>query len=130
VLIFIDAPVKVTMTTNILSIPFRRTRPVPLAENLKVFISETLDQHPEQFKDDLVALDKLRTDIITLDVHPSSLERLIQYHSQLLALSNKLPLDVPSVHIQADVRSESSLRGSQVLVPSPIFRVRPSIVFY
>jgi hypothetical protein len=82
------------MATNILSIPFRRTKPVPLAENVKSFISTTLDQHPEQFKDDLLTLDRLRADIITIDIHSSSLERLLRYHGQLLALSTKLPLDV------------------------------------
>ena len=82
------------MTNNILSIPFRRTKPVPFAEKLTEFISSTLDQHPEQFRDDLAALNKLRADIVTLDVHSSSLERLIRYHAQLLALSTKLPVDV------------------------------------
>jgi programmed cell death 6-interacting protein len=82
------------MATNILSIPFRKTKQLPIAELLKTFISSTLDQHPEQFKEDLITLDKLRTDIVTLDVHPSSLERLIKYHGHLLTLSNKLPVDV------------------------------------
>ena len=65
-----------------------------LGEGLKQFISTTLDQHPEQFRDDLDNLDKLRADIVVLDVHASSLERLLQYHAQLLALSTKLPVDV------------------------------------
>jgi programmed cell death 6-interacting protein len=82
------------MATNILSIPFRKTKQLAIAELLKTFISSTLDQHPEQFKDDLSAFDKLRGDIVTLDVHPSCLERLTRYHAQLLTLSSKLPLDV------------------------------------
>lgn len=82
------------MATNILSVPFRRTRPIPLSQKLKEFISTTLDQHPEQFKDDLETLDQLRADIVTLDVHPGSLERLVVYHSHLLALSTKVPIDV------------------------------------
>jgi programmed cell death 6-interacting protein len=90
------AAAQAKMATNILSIPFRRTRPVPLIETLKSFISTALDQHPEQFKDDLLALDRLRADIITLDIHPSSLERLLKYHGQLVALSSKLPIDVYS----------------------------------
>jgi programmed cell death 6-interacting protein len=85
------------MATNILSIPFRRTKPVPLAENVKSFISTTLDQHPEQFKDDLLTLDRLSADIVTIDIHQSSLERLLRYHGQLLVLSTKLPLDVCSL---------------------------------
>lgn len=82
------------MATNILSVPLKRTRPVPLVELLSSFISSALDQHPEQFKDDLAALDKLRCDIIAMDVHPSTLGRLVAYHAQLLALSAKLPVDV------------------------------------
>jgi programmed cell death 6-interacting protein len=84
------------MATNILSVPFRRTKPVLLAESLSVFISTSLGQHPEQFKEDLATLSQLRCDIQSLDVHPSSLERLIQYHGQLLSLSTKLPIDVRS----------------------------------
>lgn len=82
------------MNTNILSVPFKRTKPVRLADLLKSFISNALDQHPEQFKEDLSALDKLRAEIVTLDVHPNTLDRLLQYHQQLVALSAKLPLDV------------------------------------
>jgi len=82
------------MNTNILSVPFKRTKPVRLADLLKSFISNALDQHPEQFKEDLSALDKLRAEIVTLDVHPNTLDRLLQYHQQLVALSGKLPLDV------------------------------------
>ena len=86
------------MATNILSVPFRRTKPVPLAESLSEFISTSLSQHPEQFKEDLAALNQLRCDIQSLDVHPSSLERLVQYNGQLLSLSTKLPIDVrPSI---------------------------------
>lgn len=82
------------MATNILSVPFKRTRAVPLLERLTLFISSALDQHPEQFKDDLAALDRLRADIVVMDVHTGTLERLIAYHAQLLALAAKLPVDV------------------------------------
>jgi programmed cell death 6-interacting protein len=101
------------MATNILSVPFKRTKPVPLGEGLKDFISTTLDQHPEQFKEDLLTIDKLRADIIPLDVHPSTLDRLVRYHSQLLALSAKLPIDV---YLQFSVNNRwvSSLHGIQV----------------
>jgi len=87
------------MATNILSVPLKRTRPVPLVELLSSFISSALDQHPEQFKDDIAALDKLRGDIVAMDVHPSTLERLVAYHAQLLALSAKLPVDVSLAYI-------------------------------
>ena len=85
---------RTTMATNILSVPFRRTRSVSLGDGLKEFISTALDQHPEQFRDDFAAIDKLRADIAILDVHTSSLERLLRYHAHLLALSTKLPVDV------------------------------------
>jgi len=82
------------MATNILSVPFKRTRAVPLLEKLTAFISTALDQHPEQFKDDLAALDRLRADVVVMDVHSGCLERLVAYHAQLLALAAKLPVDV------------------------------------
>ena len=82
------------MATNILSVPFRRTRSVALGDGLEEFISTSLDQHPEQFREDLTALEKLRADIVILDVHQTSLERLTAYHAQLLALADKLPVDV------------------------------------
>jgi programmed cell death 6-interacting protein len=82
------------MSTNILSVPFRRTKPIPLPEKLSEFISSALDQHPEQFRDDIAELAKLRAEIVLIDIHPSSLERLVHYHAQLLAVSTKLPVDV------------------------------------
>ena len=82
------------MTTNIRFVPFRRTTSVPLGPKLTEFVSSALDQHPEQFKDDLDALDKLRADIVALDASRGCLERLVRYHAQLLSLSGKLAIDV------------------------------------
>jgi len=90
------------MTTNILSVPFRKTRAVALGEGLQDFISNVLNQNPKQFQDDLVAIDKIRADIVQLDVHTSSLERLLKYHALLLALSSKLPVDVSGHTVPAD----------------------------
>lgn len=88
------------MSTNILSVPFRRTIPIPFGEKLSEFISSTLDQHPEQFRVDIAELTKLRAETVALDIHPSSVERLVRYHAQLLALSTKLPVDVYSNYFE------------------------------
>lgn len=116
------------MATNILSIPFRKTTQLSVAELLKTFISTTLDQHPEQFKDDLATLDKLRADIVKLDVHQSSLERLVQYHGHLLTLSNKLPVDVPRSVSSLTSRLASHLPGIPVSVLSHTSQVLLSII--
>jgi hypothetical protein len=117
------------MATNILSIPFRKTKQLPVAELLKTFISTTLDQHPEQFKDDLATLDKLRADIVTLDVHPGSLERLLRYHGHLLTLSNNLPVDVPPSVSPLTSRLASPLPGIPVSVLSRTSQVPLSLSF-
>jgi hypothetical protein len=111
------------MATNILAVPFRRTRAVALGEGLKEFIQTTLDQHPEQFRDDSAAIDKLRADSTVLDVHPNSLDRLLQYHGQLVALSSKLPVDVFQCVCVLITRWGSISRGTQVLALSPTSRV-------
>ena len=107
------------MASNILAVPFKRTKNISLVDGLKDIISNSLGQSAEQFQDELVTLDKLRADIVTLDVHPSSLERLIKYHRELLSISSKLPVDVNkrSFMMLIDVRLESHLLGIQVSVP-------------
>jgi programmed cell death 6-interacting protein len=82
------------MSTNILAIPLKRTISTSLSEPLKEFISTFLGQNSEQFHDDLVKLDKLRADIVHVDVHPESLERLVLYYTQLQTIREKLPNDV------------------------------------
>lgn len=73
----------------------RRTHAVSLADAIKQYISSKYDQHPDQFKDDLHAIDKLRRDAVnSLEPHPSGVSRLIAYAAQLVWVGGKFPIDI------------------------------------
>lgn len=78
-----------------LSIPFRRTHPVSLSEALKKYITEQYDQHPDMFKDDLAAIDRLRSEAVSIrEPHTSGIAKISQYAGQLVWLSGKFPADI------------------------------------
>jgi programmed cell death 6-interacting protein len=78
-----------------LSIPFRRTTAVSLAEPIKQYISNKYDQHPSMFADDCLAIDNTRTAAIQVtDAHVSGIKKLQAYAAQLVWMTAKFPLDV------------------------------------
>jgi programmed cell death 6-interacting protein len=85
------------MTTgrNILFLPFRRSHTVSLSEAVKQYISSKYDQHPDMFRKDLEAIEKMRTTAIhAQDPHPSNIPKLQQYAAQLVWISGKFPIDI------------------------------------
>ena len=83
------------MRRNILSLPFRRTHNVSLAEALKQYISKKYDQHPDMFSQDLEVIDKLRTEAVTsLEAHVSGIKKISSYAAQLVWIGGKFPIDV------------------------------------
>lgn len=78
--------------SNILSLPFRKTHSVSLAEALKQYISKKYDQHPDMFAQDLEAIDRLRTDAVTsLEPHVSGIRKIAAYAAQLVWIGGKVP---------------------------------------
>jgi programmed cell death 6-interacting protein len=81
-------------TSNIVYVPLRGTVQTALGAGLTAFVSSALGQHPEQFREGLAALEHLRAEIVGIGVHVASLQALIRYHAELVALDRKLPIDV------------------------------------
>ncbi|OXV09127.1 hypothetical protein Egran_03110 [Elaphomyces granulatus] len=83
------------MASNILQLPFRRTHPVSLSDAITQYISSKYDQRPDMFTDDLMILDRLRTEAINVnEPHVSGASRLVTYAAQLKWLGGKFPVDV------------------------------------
>ncbi|KAI1911433.1 pH-response regulator protein palA/rim20 [Ophidiomyces ophidiicola] len=83
------------MTSSILKIPFRRSHPVSLSKALGQYISSKYDQHPEMFSEDLLIIDRLRSEAINVqEPHVSGISRLIIYAAQLKWIGGKFPIDV------------------------------------
>ncbi|KAL2837662.1 BRO1-like domain-containing protein [Aspergillus pseudodeflectus] len=83
------------MTFNILQIPFRRSHTVSLSTALTQYISSKYDQRPDMFADDLLLIDRLRSEAIDVqEPHISGVTRLVTYAAQLKWLAGKFPVDV------------------------------------
>ncbi|EEP80764.1 pH-response regulator protein palA/RIM20 [Uncinocarpus reesii 1704] len=83
------------MASSILKIPFRRSHPVSLSDALAQYISSKYDQHPDMFSEDLLIINRLRTDAINVqEPHVSGISRLVMYAAQLKWISGKFPIDV------------------------------------
>lgn len=90
------------MSSNILSLPFRRTHPVELSNAIKQYISTKYDQHPDMFTKDLATIDKLRTDAVNVrEAHFSGTRKLAAYAAQLVWIGGKFPIDVSAPQIIA-----------------------------
>lgn len=84
-----------TTSSNILSLPFRRSHNVLLSDAIKRYIFTKYDQHPDMFKKDLEAIDQLRSEAINaLDPHNTGVKKLQAYSAQLIWLAGKFPIDV------------------------------------
>ncbi|KAL2150425.1 hypothetical protein VTH82DRAFT_6988 [Thermothelomyces myriococcoides] len=82
-------------TSNILSIPFRKSTQISLASAIRQYISKKYDQHPDMFRHDLETIDALRRDAVnSRDAHPSGIKRLQTYAGQLVWMSGKFPIDI------------------------------------
>ncbi|KAJ6085885.1 hypothetical protein N7486_010166 [Penicillium sp. IBT 16267x] len=83
------------MTSNILQLPFRRSHTVSLSDAITQYISSKYDQRPDMFADDLLIIDRLRTEAINVqEPHVSGISRLVTYAAQLKWLGGKFPVDV------------------------------------
>ncbi|KAI9872294.1 MAG: pH-response regulator protein palA/rim20 [Pleopsidium flavum] len=96
------------MSSNILFLPFRRTHSISLSAAIRQYISTKYDQHPDMFKHDLEAIDRLRADAVTsLEPHVSGIRKLAAYAAQLVWIGGKFPIDIDfSVVSQNNLRFE------------------------
>ena len=103
-------------STNILSLPLRRTQPTSLSTALHAYITSSYNQHPSLFTSDLSTIDSLRTSATTItEPHPSHISKLLAYPAQLVWLTTKFPLDVgadfvwyPSLGYHADTATSAN----------------------
>ncbi|KAJ5144087.1 uncharacterized protein N7515_002874 [Penicillium bovifimosum] len=83
------------MASNILQIPFRRSHAVSLSEAITQYISSKYDQRPDMFAEDLMIIDRLRSEAVNVqEPHFSGISRLVTYAAQLKWLGGKFPIDV------------------------------------
>lgn len=76
-------------------LPFRRSNHLSYKSAVHHVVSERYEQHPDQFLDDLKAIDSLRRDAINVrDAHTSGIFRLQAYAAQLVWMGTKFPLDI------------------------------------
>jgi hypothetical protein len=81
--------------SNILQLPFRRSHAVSLSDAITQYISSKYDQRPDMFAEDLMIIDRLRSEAVNVqEPHFSGISRLITYAAQLKWLGGKFPIDV------------------------------------
>lgn len=82
-------------TSNILSLPFRKSTQIALSASIRQYIAAKYDQHPDMFRHDLEVIDSLRRDAINVrEAHQSGIKKLQTYAGQLVWISGKFPNDV------------------------------------
>ncbi|KAK3306178.1 BRO1-like domain-containing protein [Chaetomium strumarium] len=82
-------------TSNVLSLPFRKSTQISLASSIRQYISKKYDQHPGMFRHDLDVIDSLRRDAVNVrEPHPSGIKKLQTYAGQLVWMSGKFPIDI------------------------------------
>lgn len=83
------------LSSNILSLPFRKGTHLSLSTVIRNYINAKYDQHPEMFRNDLEIIDDLRRDAVNVrEPHPSGVIKLQKYAAQLVWISGKFPIDV------------------------------------
>lgn len=96
--------------SNILQLPFRRSHAVSLSDAITQYISSKYDQRPDMFAEDLMILDRLRSEAINVqEPHVSGVSRLVTYAAQLKWLGGKFPVDVSGgtpVHVKLDCHAD------------------------
>ncbi|KAK9323531.1 BRO1-like domain-containing protein [Lipomyces orientalis] len=81
-------------TSNILTVPLRRTDHIALTPAIRAYIEQSYDQHPDMFKADITELERLRNNVVNPEVRASSITNLMRYFIQLTFLSSKFPADI------------------------------------
>ncbi|KAJ5907914.1 hypothetical protein N7495_000596 [Penicillium taxi] len=83
------------MASNILQLPFHRSHAVSLSDAITQYISSKYDQRPDMFAEDLLIINRLRSEAINVqEPHISGISRLVTYAAQLKWLGGKFPIDV------------------------------------
>lgn len=84
-----------TMTSSVLSVPFRRSTHLALSSTIRQYINTKYDQHPDMFRQDLEVVDALRRDAVNVrEPHPSGIKKLQAYAGQLAWIGGKFPIDI------------------------------------
>lgn len=79
------------MSFNLLSVPLRTSKPIPLGESLKELINNQYYQTSAAFKSDIEEIDQLRNDVLSIEPNNDGLALLKRYYVQLASISQKLP---------------------------------------
>ncbi|ODQ62879.1 hypothetical protein WICANDRAFT_25575 [Wickerhamomyces anomalus NRRL Y-366-8] len=82
------------MSSNLLFVPYRKTKRIEFSKELRDIISKEYYQTATVFEADLQEIDTLRNDTIDLEVSPQDLALLKRYYIHLSTLESKFPRDV------------------------------------
>ncbi|TPX34133.1 hypothetical protein SeMB42_g07358 [Synchytrium endobioticum] len=85
--------------SNFINVDLKRTELVSLSSPIKNYIAQTYAHDPELYNDDCRSLDSLRSHVMAIHVHASSLATLQKYHGQLIYLASKFPINDSSIRI-------------------------------
>jgi programmed cell death 6-interacting protein len=80
-----------------LYVPFKKTESISLSEPLQSFIKHNYDNDPNAFSVDFKTLNQWRNEIIHLEPHVASINKLLRYCGQLVHLSSKFPINEHNV---------------------------------
>lgn len=78
------------MSSNLLFVPYRKTKRIEFSKELRDIISKEYYQTATVFEADLQEIDTLRNDTIDLEVSPQDLALLKRYVALSSLLENKL----------------------------------------
>ncbi|KAL5032064.1 hypothetical protein BDV3_000659 [Batrachochytrium dendrobatidis] len=82
-----------------LVVPFKQTERVSFIQPLRAYIASAFAEDPDQYIDDLRALDEYRAAIATPDLHDESANQHLRYYAQLNFLSGKFIMDDDHIRI-------------------------------
>ena len=77
----------------------KKTEHVSLIEPLKHYITTHYGEKASSVSSDLSSLQKLREEILNLDIHQVCLHKLLKYYGQLVYIGSKFPINENNIQI-------------------------------
>ncbi|KAH0833294.1 putative pH-response regulator [Lanmaoa asiatica] len=79
---------------NHLSIPFKKTYPAHIRTQVRDYLNDNSQDHPDLYKHDIADWEALRAPCVLHDVRTDAVDAFLSYHAQLVFVLIKLPSDI------------------------------------